>query len=341
MDPNVSHLLARESIWDQRSVWLAGAVAVGVACEAVTEFDQLAERMHLNTLDRQHGLRKAIAKFGLLVLIIALSLEVAAAIKTHNISQNITADLTQQIADGQKREATLINTTNALRRQGVIQTGILNALTGRADQFQAAADAQRMRIDRAMTTINKSEKELNTAQAVAKASAAKAAAASALADSTAAQMKKTLDAEQQFDKENREQLTHRVLTANQMLSLSSELQPFLGTPYDVSAANDPDSVNLAWQVAQMLSEAGWTWKASTTTFIFNNGTLPAVGQYVGEGLHVTACKSDVMAFDMVAGALKEGLGRIGLSMSGDAVDDKLAPARQITCKILHVQIGAR
>jgi hypothetical protein len=97
VDPTVSGLLTRESHWDTASVWLAGFVLLGVACEAVTEFNQLGEWLRLNTLDRQHGLRQAIAKGGLLILISALALEVVAAYKTRSISQNITAHLVRQV----------------------------------------------------------------------------------------------------------------------------------------------------------------------------------------------------------------------------------------------------
>lgn len=340
LDPNVTHLMARESHWDTASVWLAVAVAVGVACEAVTEFDGFAEWLQLDTLER-HALRKDIAKGGLLILIVALTLEVVAAIATHRISQNITADLTQQIAVDQDRENALIDTTDALRHQGVIQAGALSTLTGRANQFQAAADAQRARIDHAMTIFNESERRLNRAQTDATASAAKAASASALADSTAAQMKNTLADEQQFDREMRKQLTHRVLTEDQIFTISNDLRTYSGAAYDVSTAQDPDSVNLAWQLAQMLADAGWDWRTTSGFLGLSKGTLPKIGQYFGEGLHLAVCKSDVTAFEPIAGALQASLMRAGLSMTGENIDDKQAPTQGITCKILHIQIGAR
>ena len=99
----MSSLTRAEAFWDLVTVWLSIAVAIGVAMEAVTDFDKLASLLRLDT-QKRYKLRHDIAKAGLLILILALAFEVVAAIRTHAINAQIIIDLNGQIAATQKRE---------------------------------------------------------------------------------------------------------------------------------------------------------------------------------------------------------------------------------------------
>lgn len=338
---DVAELMTRGSRWDTVGVWLALAVALGVACEAVTEFDTLARWLRLHSPERQK-LRHGIAKGGLLVLILALSFEVVAAIRTHNISQTITAALSQQVKENQSREQQLIAATVELRAKGVLQEGTLQSLGKRADAFETMANAQREQYDRALKMLAQDEAKLDKAQIAATASAAKAAKAAQLADKTAGDMQSTLDSERAIEGKMRAIVTPRQLTYVQVLELTKVLKQYAGTRFDLSAYPISDSLNLARQIGLMLRTAGWDWISLNTLQSLGFKDLPRIGAFYEDGLMLEACKSNVDRLEPVSEGFHQAFASIaGLSFTGRAYDDADASQRQMPCEILHIEIGSK
>lgn len=91
---DISALSAQELFWDTVGVWLAILVALGVIMESVVDFKILAK---LRTLDRRGELKGKTAKLGLLILIVALVGEVVAAVKSHDVGEEIIHGLNTEI----------------------------------------------------------------------------------------------------------------------------------------------------------------------------------------------------------------------------------------------------
>jgi hypothetical protein len=192
-----------------------------------------------------------------------------------------------------------------------------------------------------MALLNEDERRLRDAERETTSSATRARAASALADKTALEMKSTLDDERQLDSQMREQLMPRLVTEAQARQLIEKAKPFSGTQFDISAYQDPDSLNLALQLALVLRNAGWKWLSLNTIQSLGYPNQPRIGPYFGRGLQVSACESDVQNFNGAAGALIQSLRSVGLMMSGHQMPDKQMQLQLLACKILHVQVGSR
>lgn len=115
MSFDISSLTANELLWDEVGVCLAAFVALGVALEAIDDIEKLADWLKLNTLEGSRR-RKKIARLGLAILVVALAFEVGAAMKSHDISQQIIAGLSGEITETQSREQHLIDQSNELTR---------------------------------------------------------------------------------------------------------------------------------------------------------------------------------------------------------------------------------
>lgn len=103
--------MAAASFWDAVSVALTVAVFFGVAGESVADFETLARWTRLDTRPK---LRKAIAKASLLVLIVALALEVVAAIGSHNANERVIGLLNKELSDTIERSIELTKLTQSL-----------------------------------------------------------------------------------------------------------------------------------------------------------------------------------------------------------------------------------
>jgi hypothetical protein len=91
MGTDLKDLITRENFWDLVAIWLAAAVALGVAVEAICESDTVVKWLGSDT-DKKGKIRHRIAKCGLLLLVLALSFEVVVGIMTHRISEQIWVD---------------------------------------------------------------------------------------------------------------------------------------------------------------------------------------------------------------------------------------------------------
>ncbi len=146
-------LTERASFWDTTSVWLAGAVAVGVIMESVVDF-KILERIAPNWLARHPHGKETVAKIGLGVLIISLFFEVVGAIISHDINAQIIAGLDSELTQTQERELALIKLTgdlgtagHALEGKFAAQEGTLKDLQTRSGDFEKSAGDLRERLN--------------------------------------------------------------------------------------------------------------------------------------------------------------------------------------------------
>jgi hypothetical protein len=55
------------------------------------------------------------------------------------------------------------------------------------------------------------------------------------------------------------------------------LKPFEKTPFDFSLTPDPEPVSLMNQLSDVLTKAGWEWKAAAGTIVFQQTGKPNAG----------------------------------------------------------------
>lgn len=311
----MSSLTRAETFWDVVSVWLSIAVAIGVAMEAVTEFDKLASLLRLETQAR-YKLRHDIAKAGLLILILALAFEVVAAIRTHAINAQIIFDLNSQITATQKREQTLIDQTTVLQAKNdelqhavSKQEGTLNSLAQRTDSFDKRATALSARIATTIARLNTEENGLEAAHQEALASSSKAASAAAIATKAAGDMNTTLTAERAMQESMRELITPRVLTPEQLAALKERTRAYRNTSFDFTVTDDIDARNLMLQLGTVLLDSGWVWKPAPKlpgfTENLSNGYTAA--EYATDGISIEFAESQRSQFEQPALAIVNGL----------------------------------
>lgn len=342
-----SALTAAASFWDTVSVWLAAFVALGVAAEA-TEFDNLASWLRLDTQEK-FKLRKDIAKVGLLVLIIALSLEVVTAIRTHSINADIIKGLNGEIGITQQREQDLINETRDLREKNdklsrtvSNQDTTLKSLNDRADAFDHSAVALRTRFDASLAALKRDEANLERAQSDAAESSGKAAKAAELARKTASDMTSTLDAERAMQEGMRELITPRVLTPEQIETLKEQLKVFPKIPFDMSVADDKDAKDFVTQLAKLLPDAGWIWKpaASMGSQFAMNWDRPDVPILTLQGIRLEISESARPALEKAAVALINGLAAANIKVLPSVIADENF-RKDVDKNTVHLFIGKR
>ncbi|WP_176047401.1 hypothetical protein [Burkholderia sp. BCC1644] len=290
---DISALTARESFWDTVGVWLAILVALGVIMESVVDFKSLAK---LTTLDRREELKEKIAKLGLLILIVALVGEVIAAVKSHDVGEEIIHGLNTEILQGQDREAKLVELTNKLGQSNrslsselAEQDSLLRSLQNRSAAFESLAKAQKARDDAALDLLKSEEKKLEIAQKDANASSIKAEKAAAIADTTASNMEKTLHAEEEMRQKMHNLITPRSLTEEQLVNISRVLKRHIGTSIDIlQIGENPEIEGLRSQIDKALLAAGWNTVSATAV---GSGSFVGVAVAVVEGAH----ESDISA----------------------------------------------
>src|SRR6185437_14087806 len=92
------------SVWDTTSVVAAAFVLIGVLGESVADFDALAIWTGLAS---RPTLRRQVEKSGLLILIVALAVEIVAAIGSHNANDQIIATLNAEAGDAMAQAGAL------------------------------------------------------------------------------------------------------------------------------------------------------------------------------------------------------------------------------------------
>jgi hypothetical protein len=327
MSFDIASLTAKESLWDTTGVWLAFAVAIGVAMESVAEFEALAEICRLNTL-RGSTVRKRIAKAGLLILIVALAFEVVAAIQSHDVSEKIIAGLNAEIAATQEREQQLITRATALERALSEQGPSLNSLRDRSSEFETAVKEQKARDDAALALLKADQRNLERARSALEASAVKAASAAELANKTAAEMTATLDAEKAMRQRMEEIAIPWQIDDEHFDALVTALTPFAGTQIEFGLSRDPNSSDILVRIADALLKAHWTLKPwSGSGFgLQENGRpdIPTIGDVTIRGVRISVLDSDRTSLEAAVVALANGLVTSGIRPSLEALPAKSA-----------------
>lgn len=348
MSFDVARLTSDESFWDSVSVWLSVAVAIGVSMEAVTEFDVLAGWLRLDTLER-FSLRHGIAKAGLLLLIIALAFEVVAAVRTHNISEQIIAGLNGEIKEAQQREQNLIDETKALRvdnnrLQGAFseQEETLKSLGERNTVFEKTAEDLKARNGRLLSEIRADNARVESARdeivhGAEKVSGSVAEVRKAEADLVGAV--KTID---DLHAQLRDLTTPRILSEAQVADLKNILKALPSTSFDISANHDAESVAFAKQIALMLKDANWDWKSKDGLDSLHFDGLPAIGGVVWKGLQVDICSQDnLVEFDKPVLALMNALSADGFPVLSYLNSEEESKSHREPCGMLHIVIGSK
>lgn len=313
---DISALTAQESTWDAVGVWLAIFVALGVIMESVADFKILAK---LTTLDRHDELKEKTAKLGLLILIVALVGEVIAAVKSHDVGEEIIHGLNTEISQGQDREAKLVELTNRLGQSNrslsvelANQDALLRSLQSRSAAFERLAQAQKIRDDAALSLLRSEETKLEIAQKDASVSSVKAQKAAAIADATASDMEKTLRAEEEMRQKIHDLVTPRSLTDEQLTNISRVLKRYAGTSIDIlQIGENPEIDAFRDQIDKALLTAGWSTVPATAI---------ASGSFVGVSVAVVdgASQSDVSA----ANELRDVLDRNGINTTDKGVQKR-------------------
>jgi len=348
MSFDISALTTKESFWDLVSVWLSIAVAVGVSLEAVTEFDTLAGWLRLDTLER-FELRHKIAKAGLLLLIAALAFEVVAAIRTHDINEQIIAGLNGEIKDTQQREQNLIDETKALRvdndkLQGAFskQEGTLKSLGERSAEFEKTANEQRERNNRIIAKIKADNARVETARDEILRGAEKinnSVAEVHKAETDLAGAVKTID---DLHVQLRDLTTPRVLSDKQVADIIDMLKGLPSRSFDISSNHEAEPLAFATQIGVTLKAASWDWRSKDALDSMPLEGLPAIGGTVWKGLQIEICSHDnVPDFDKPLLAFMNALNSDGFPVSTHLYSDDELKSHSHPCGMVHIAVGSK
>jgi hypothetical protein len=353
---DISALTSAESSWDTVGVWLAIAVAIGVSLEAVTEFDTLAGWLRLDTQER-FALRHGTAKAGLLLLIVALAFEVVAAVRTHNISEQIIAGLNGEIQVTQAREQKLIDETNALRAENnklqvtlSKQEGTLASLGERSNEFEKAAHALTTRTDASLARLRTDEENLEKAQRDAAGSAGKAANAAQIANNALADMNKSLTDVQAMRQRLQEMITPREIDDVHFAAMVKALNAFPNTPVDLALSNDPGCIDLLVRIASALLAAKWDirpWQGRGLGIkVSALPDLPNLGNVTARGVQVAISEADRETLATPAEALLRAIDDAGIHpISGTVMADKLPDGKPnpnaLSHGVIHMVVGLK
>ncbi|MGO8855592.1 MAG: hypothetical protein ACLQO1_07755 [Steroidobacteraceae bacterium] len=348
MSFDIASLTARESFWDTTGVWLAIAVAVGVAMEAVTEFDILAEWLRLDTQET-YAIRHGIAKAGLLILIVALAFEVVAAIKTHQINGDIINGLNTEIGQTQTRERELINETNDLRESGkALEKGFstqeqsLGLLGARTAEFEKTAKTLTDRTNDSLRILKEDEANLEKARSDVLVSAAKVETVLAAARSKEVDLTSSLRTISDLQQRLHELTTDRMLSFPQRSRIIEKVKNFGTVSFDISVTRDTDSPPFGRQIGLLLREANWDWQPRATLDSLVYPGIPALGGAVLKGLQIEVCQEDSASQTIVqpVNALIAALASEGYAVATFIITDD-ETKKSFMCGRVHFIVGSK
>lgn len=349
MSFDIASLTSRELTWDTAGVWLAVAVAVGVAMESVADFDAIATWFRLDSLEGSRR-QKNISKIGLLILIVALAGEVVAAMQSHDISEQIIAGLNNEVTETQGRERDLIDLTSGLKQQLSAQRKTLDTIGDRSTDFERIAKEQRARDDAALMLLKGDEENLKQAQSDADRSAGIAANAADSAHKAAAEMTATLDAEQAMRQQMHDIVTPRQIDDAHFAALVDALKAFERTAIEVAVSREGDSPDLLVRITDALTQANWTIKPwSGGGFPLTESTrpnLPGIGDVTARGIQITILESDRGKLGAAVRALADGLFDAGINVAPpQVIPDKTANGKpdpfRVKPGIIRIVVGTK
>lgn len=341
-------LTERASFWETTSIWLAGAVAVGVIMESVVDF-KILEWIAPNWLKRQPHRKEKIARLGLGVLIIALVFEVVTAIVSHEISAQIITGLDSEIMQTQERELALIKLTgdlgtagHALEGKFVAQEGTLKDLLTRSADFERSARDLRERLNAGIARLKVDEIALTKAKSDAIESSGKAAYAAAIASKTATDMNLTLESEKAMAGAMRALVIPRVLSKEQSDSIVAAIKAFPGTPYDMYVTDDPDARSIMLQIGTLLSEAGWYWRPafSKGAYMLLIPNRPLIGIVSLTGISIGFAEEARPKLEAPTVALSRELVISGITVNAGTMPEVDLP-QGIDRGAIHIVVGKR
>ena len=318
--------------------------------ESVADFKLLAK---WTRLDRFPEWKENVAKIGLLILIVALAVEVVAAINSHNVSQQIIAGLNDEMRETQDREQALIGLTGDLRKRNTAlegkfseQENTLQLLGDRNKYFEKAATAQRKRYEKALAAINSEEINLNKVLSDAKNSASIAASAADIASKTAANMNVTLNAQKGMQERLYAALTPRDLSPMQLMDISERLKPLGKVPFVLSLTNDPETLELTKKISEALEASGWDWRPWATsdnalTMGLTFRSKPFMSTVTLRGIRIEVANADLLTLNRSVFELEDALSSAGLFVQIRVLSDEDVKAEKTLLGVIHVEVGSK
>ena len=147
----------------------------------------------------------------------------------------------------------------------------------------------------------------------------------------AAQLAKNAEDERLERVKLQEKMAWRKLTPEQAKRIVDKLKPFSGTPYDLYANPDPESLNFLETVDTVLHSAGWVKKPNQSSGQFSNG---AAAIFISR-LVISVAPSQVAEFGNAANAVAAAF----LAEHIDAIAG--ADANHKMLNVIHVEVGAK
>jgi hypothetical protein len=346
MSFDIASLTARGSFWDSVSVWLSVFVALGVIMESVSDFKILAR---WTGLESRHELRETVAKSGLLILILALAVEIVAAIKSHDISEQIIDGLNKEIGQTQEREEKLIALTDKLglsnkklEGKSLEQELTLHSLENSSINFEKSVKEQKARDDATLALLKTDEENFKKARNDLIESANKAQNAAKIADKTASDMEKTLQSEREMRQKMHDLITPRSISAEQLASISEKLKLYAGTSVDILQVGEtPEITNFRLLIEKSLTAAGWKPISSTAV-----GSGSFVGMSIG--LVDDTNDTDKAAATTVGNALLSVFNKEGVAIVGAGIVKRdnwpgfiMGPPTGVNKAPLRIYIGSK
>lgn len=210
------------------------------------------------------------------------------------------------------------------------------------DEFAQLATAEKAKNEKVIAQLNRDRALLDKARTDALRSADASASAANSANTALADMRRTLDSEQQMRDAMHELVTPRKLTDAQVEELVARLTPFKGIPFDLTMSEDFDAMSLAEVLGNSLRNAGWIWKDAvfSQSFLRKFGDSPQVGMMATIGLSVEIAESARSSLTEPVLALANTLHADGINVSpAVALDEQMNKAFDRT--VVHIFVGIR
>jgi hypothetical protein len=130
--------------------------------------------------------------------------------------------------------------------------------------------------------------------------------------------------------------TPRSLTAEQQSELTERARPFAGTPFVLFIQPQPEPLNLANQIADALTTAGWVWQPAGTTVTLNRPNKPSVGMATAIGVAVQMTSSKRAEWEAAVLAVANALHSAGIETKAEDIADD-----SISNTAVHIRVDAK
>lgn len=133
----------------------------------------------------------------------------------------------------------------------------------------------------------------------------------------------------------------RTLTPQQQKHITDKLRPFAGTPFDCYVNNDPEPLELMWQISDTLKAAGWIHQSVETKgqITISVAGKPKVGAIVTTGIEIQIAESRKAVWAATVVSMKEALTHEGIATDLKAIIEGSEGAEHPNA--IHIKIGKK